>query len=88
VKCAHESAGKRLGTGGKKIGNAHLKWAFSEATLLLMRQLPAAKEYIAALATKQGKGKALSILSARLGRCVYLILKRQEPFEAKRFLSN
>jgi len=86
VKCAHESAGKRLGTGGKKIGNAHLKWAFSEATVLLMRQLPTAKEYVGALAKKHGKGKALSILSARLGRTVYLMLKRKEPFEAERFL--
>jgi hypothetical protein len=25
VRCAHESAGKKLGTGGKKIGNAHLR---------------------------------------------------------------
>jgi transposase len=86
VKCAHESAGKRLGTGGKKIGNAHLKWAFSEATVLLMRQLPAAKEYVDALAHKHGKGKALSILSARLGRTIYLMLKRKQPFEAERFL--
>jgi len=88
VKCAHESAGKRLGTGGKKIGNAHLKWAFSEATVLLMRQLPEAKLYVEKLAKKHGKGKAISILSARLGRTVYLILKRKEPFEAKRFLTN
>src|SRR5467141_1430859 len=29
VKCARESAGKRSGTSGNKIGNAHLKWAFS-----------------------------------------------------------
>src|SRR4029453_18169113 len=29
VKCARESAGKRYGTSGTKIGNAHLKWAFS-----------------------------------------------------------
>jgi transposase len=27
VRCGHDSAGKRLGTGGKKIGNAHLRWA-------------------------------------------------------------
>ena len=26
VKCAKESAGKRHGTSGKKIGNVHLKW--------------------------------------------------------------
>jgi transposase len=31
VKWAKESNGKRSGTTGSKIGNAHLKWAFSEA---------------------------------------------------------
>ena len=29
VKCAKESAGKRYGSSGSKIGNVHLKWAFS-----------------------------------------------------------
>ena len=81
VRCADESAGKRLGSGGKKIGNAHLKWAFSEATVLLMRQLPEAKQYVERLSKKHGKGKAISILSARLGRTVYLILKRKEPLK-------
>jgi hypothetical protein len=51
-----------------------------------MRQLPAAKQYVEALAKKHGKGKALSILSARLGRTVYLMLKRKQPFDAQRFL--
>ena len=37
VKCTKESAGKRYGTSGTKIGNAHLKWAFSEAAVLLLR---------------------------------------------------
>ena len=32
VKCQAESAGKVTGTQGNKIGNAHLKWAFSEVT--------------------------------------------------------
>jgi transposase len=31
VACTHESAGKVKGVGGRKIGNAHLKWAFAEA---------------------------------------------------------
>lgn len=88
VRCAHESAGKKLGSGGKKIGNAHLKWAFSEATVLLIRQLPEAKLYVERLAKKHGKGKALSILSSRIGRTVYLMLKRKEPFEAIRFLKS
>jgi len=34
VKCAKESAGKRYGTSGTKIGNAYLTWAFSEAAVL------------------------------------------------------
>jgi transposase len=88
VACPHESAGKRSGSGGKKIGNPNLKWAFSEATVLLMRQLPAAKEHVEMLAKKHGKGKALAILSSRLGRTVYLMLKRREPFDASRFLKT
>jgi transposase len=34
VKWAKESAGKRYGTSGTKIGNAYLTWAFSEAAVL------------------------------------------------------
>ena len=37
VACTHESAGKVKGVGGRKIGNAHLKWAFSEAASLMLR---------------------------------------------------
>ena len=35
VKCSRQPAGKNLGTGGRKSGNVHLKWAFSEAAVLL-----------------------------------------------------
>jgi transposase len=41
VKCAKESAGKRYGTSGTKMGNAYLKWAFSEAAVLFLRANPA-----------------------------------------------
>ena len=37
VKCSHESNGKKYGTNGNKIGNAHLKWAFSEAAVLFLK---------------------------------------------------
>jgi transposase len=40
VTCAQESAGKRDGTSGAKLGNASLKWAFSEAAVLLLRHNP------------------------------------------------
>ncbi len=28
IKCSRESAGKRYGSAGSKIGNVHLEWAF------------------------------------------------------------
>jgi len=59
IRCSKESAGKKLGTGGRKIGNAHLKWAFSEATCLFLRGNGAAQKYLARLESKHGKGKAL-----------------------------
>jgi transposase len=41
VRCAHESAGKKLGSGGRKIGNAHLRWApRSRHALLRQRSRP------------------------------------------------
>ena len=37
VKCKKQSGGKTLGTSGAKMGNVHLKWAFSEAAVLFLR---------------------------------------------------
>src|ERR671919_1302896 len=45
VKCAKASAGKRYGTSGTKIGKADLKWAFSEAAVLVLRANPAGQKY-------------------------------------------
>lgn len=86
IKCAQESAGKRLGHSGKKIGNAYLKWAFSEAAVLFMRNNPPAQQAVEKLARRHGKGKALSILAHRLGRCVYAMLKKGQPFDEDRFM--
>jgi len=57
-KCAKESAGKRDGTSGKKIGNAYRKWAFSEAAALFLRNNPQVQQSLAKLENKHGKGKA------------------------------
>jgi transposase len=63
VKCARESAGKRSGTSGAKIGNAHLKWAFSEAAVLFLRDNPAGQKLLTRLEKTHSKGKALTILA-------------------------
>ena len=58
VQCAQESAGKRDGTSGAKIGNAYLKWAFSEAAGLFLRKNPVGPKYLTRLEKNHGKGKA------------------------------
>lgn len=84
VRCTHESAGKKSPGKGKKIGNAHLKWAFSEAALLMMREIPQASRLVARKEKQHGKAKAISILAAKLGRSAYFMLKRKEAFDEKR----
>jgi len=88
VKCAKESAGKLYGYGGQKIGNAHLKWAFSEATALFMRESQQAKDYVEKLSIKHGKGKAMSILAHKLGRAVYCVIKRKDAFDVNYFFTS
>jgi len=87
VKCAKESGGKRLGTSGKKIGNAHLRWAFAEAAVLFLRQNQLGKDYFTTLERKHGKGKALTVLAHKLARAVYYMLTREQAFDLQRFVT-
>ena len=79
VRCAHVSAGKVKGSGGRKIGNARLKWAFSEAACLMLRSCLPVKAWMQRQEKKKGKRKALSILEAKLGRTVYHLWRKQAP---------
>ena len=88
VRCEHESAGKKKGSGGKKIGNAHLKWAFSEAACLMLRSCPGVKSWLQRQERKRGKRKALAILEAKIGRAVYQVWRKQQPFDVKKFLNS
>jgi hypothetical protein len=56
--------------------------------VLFLRQNPDGQQFVERLAKKHGKGKALSILAARLGRAVYVMLSRREPFDARKFLAS
>ena len=55
VKCTHESGGKRKSSPNNKIGNVHLKWAFSEAACLFLRKNERAKLYHQRLVSRYGK---------------------------------
>jgi len=88
VKGQKSSAGKNYGTTGGRIGNAHLRWAFSEAAVLFLRNNKDAERYYNRLINRHGKSKALSIIAKRLGIAVYYMLKRQKPFNLNMFLSG
>ena len=88
VAGTHESAGKKKGSRGRKMGNVYLKWAFSEAAALYLRCNSPGQKLFQRLEKKHGKGKAMTLLSIKLGRAVYFMLLRREPFDAKRFLRS
>ena len=83
VRGSHTSNGKSCGKGNRKIGNAYLRWAFAEAASLCKRELSAAKEYVERLERTHGKPRAMTMLSTKLGRAVYYMLKREEVFQPK-----
>lgn len=87
IKCRKESAGKKLGTSGAKMGNVHLKWAFSEAAVTFLRHNRDGQRLLARLEKQHGKGKALSILAHKIGRAVYYMLSRETVFSMEKFLA-
>ena len=88
VKGQDISAGKLKGSKGSKMGNVHLKWAFSEAVVCMMHKSAKAKKYIARKQKRYGKGKAMNVLAHKIGRTVYFILKNQKPFDERRFFAS
>jgi len=88
VKGQKSSNGKTYGTSGKRMGNAHLRWAFSEAGLFFVRNNPPAERYYNRLINRHSKSKALTIIAKRLGIAVYYMLKRGTPFNTGEFLNG
>lgn len=52
-----------------------------------MRESNWAKAFVAKLEKKHGKGKVMSILTHKLGRAVYFVLKRKDAFDENYFFS-
>src|SRR5262249_52038293 len=85
VRCEHESAGKVLGEGGRKIGNSHLRWAFGEAACLFLRASERAKKWKQKQLKKRTEGKVMGILAAKLARAVYHVWRKGVVFDETRF---
>jgi transposase len=88
IRPVKESGGKRTGSSNGKIGNAYLKWAFSEAVVLFLRETREAQPYIKRLERKYGKDKAKGILAHRLGRTVYYMLTHKQLFDINQFVNQ
>jgi transposase len=83
-----ESAGKVVGVGNARAGNAWLKWAFSEAAVLGAQKDEKLKRCLAKLQSKHGAGKGLSIFAHKLGRVVYHLLRTKKVFDIDRFVRH
>jgi transposase len=88
IRPVKESGGKRTGTAHGTIGNAYVKWAFSEAVVVFLRETREAQPYIRRLERKEGKDKAKGILSHRLGRTVYDMLTHTQLFDINKFANQ
>jgi hypothetical protein len=75
-----------VGTSGNKSGNAHLKWAFSEAATRFLRGHEPGPKSLAKFANKPDTGQALSSLAHKRARAVYVMLTRQTAFELEQCL--
>jgi len=83
-----ESAGKKVGVGCKKRGNAWLKWAFSEAAVLCAQKDEGLGAYLQRLTARYGTGKALGVLAHKLGRAMYHMLRTKKVFDRDKFLRH
>jgi transposase len=88
VRCDHEPAGKKPGWGGKKIGNAHLRWAFAEIACLFRRGSERARTGKQRQEKKHRVGRALAILATRLGRSAFPMTRKDQAFDEERFGSG
>jgi transposase len=82
------SDGNVTGHSGAKIGNVHLKWAFSEAVLWMLRNSDDAKAFLKRKEKKYGKARAMTLLARKIARAVYQMLKRKESFDGVKFFAS
>lgn len=79
------SAGHRLGTSGKHIGNAPLTWACSDAATLCLHNHPNGQKRLTRVEHTPGQGTALTSLAPPLARAVYDRLTRNTACEREHF---
>lgn len=88
VKPQRESSGKKTDNKNTKIGNAYLKWAFSQAAVYSRIRSTGIRKYYEHLLKTKGKTKANSVLRHRIAVSVYYMLQNKQMYNEERFLQN
>lgn len=89
VTVERTSAGKpvRDGKAHNKIGNPHLKWAFSEIILHAQRHCEPIRKYYQRLQSKHGPANAKSRIAHKFAVAIYYMLKNGQAFDEHKFVS-
>lgn len=83
VDSTRTSNGKKKGSGNAKAGNKYLSWAFSEAAHFAVRFEPLAQRFYKRKKAKTNGIIAIRAIARKLARACWMILKHQQPYEAK-----
>jgi hypothetical protein len=88
VPWAQASAGKRVGTSGAKLGQAHRQWALSAAAVWCLRDHPAAQQSLTRWENKPATGNAWTVLAQQWARAVSHMRKRPGACERATFVQR
>jgi transposase len=88
IKCPHESGGKKYSGSNGKIGNPHLKRAFSSAATYVIKFNPEIRKRFDKLSRQKGQKLAYGIIARQVAETIFHLLKTKKVFDMKKFLSN
>lgn len=83
VDSTRTSNGKKKGSGNAKAGNKYLSWAFSEAAHFSVRFEPLAQRFYERKKAKTNGIIAIRAVARKLARACWMMLKHQQPYEAR-----
>lgn len=83
VDSTRTSNGKKKGSGNAKAGNKYLSWAFSEAAHFAVRYEPLAQRFYERKKAKTNGIIAIRAIARKLARACWMMLKHQQPYEAR-----
>lgn len=88
VRCQRESDGKRAKGGNPKIGNAYLKYAFTQIIGHAQKTSPVINKFYQRLCSKFGKQRARTIIAHKFAVAVYFMLRSGKAFDEFQFVQT